>query len=92
MEAEVRRRYECSVETAAATGQRRGDPGSGGAWEGSRVREGGPQAGAEFWGCMWILRGFPDDEQGCLRRGVRATKVCLVKAMVFPVVMYGCES
>ena len=22
----------------------------------------------------------------------RSTKVCLVKAMVFPVVMYGCES
>ena len=25
-------------------------------------------------------------------RSVRDTKVCIVKAMVFPVVMYGCES
>ena len=26
------------------------------------------------------------------RDGILPTKVCLVKAMVFPVVMYGCES
>ena len=53
-----------------------------------------------FWGlqnhCRWLLLGrkvMTNLESILKSRDITlSTKVCLVKAMVFPVVMYGCES
>ena len=59
-----------------------------------------------FQSCCWMLRGNPhvslalSFEVSCgffplsllLAWSFLLTKVCLIKAMVFPMVMYGCES
>ena len=48
----------------------------------------------EIKGCFLLGRKAMTNLDGILKsRGITLpTKVCLVKAMVFPVVMYGCES
>ena len=44
---------------------------------------------AEKWGRNWIYKSMKMSEHLII---TLPTKVCLVKAIVFPVVMYGCES
>ena len=45
---------------------------------------------------MLKMSSYPDKPRQCIRKQThhipKLTKVCLVKMMVFPVVMYGCES
>ena len=48
---------------------------------------------AKYGGCFYCcLFGFVRDLASIFRDITLLTKVCLVKAMVFPVVVYGCES
>ena len=60
---------------------------------GSKVTSGG-DCSHEIKRCLLLGRKAMTKLESILKSGdiTLLTKVCLVKAMVFPVVMYGCES
>ena len=62
-------------------------------FRGSKITADG-NCGHEIKGCLLFRRKVMTNLDSILKsRDITlSTKVCLVKAMVFPVVMYGCES
>ena len=61
--------------------------GWGGRWEGDSKGEG------YMYTYGWFILVFDRKQQNSVKQNITLpTKVCLIKAMVFPVVMYGCES
>ena len=62
-------------------------------WGGSKITAEG-DCSHEIKGCLFLERKVMTNLNSILksRDTTLPTKVCLVKAMVFPVVMYGCES
>ena len=58
---------------------------------GSKITEDG-DCSHEIKRCLLLERKFMTNSILKSRDTTLPTKVCLVKAMVFPVVMYGCES
>ena len=59
---------------------------------GSKIRAADYDCSHEIKRCLFLGRKVMTNLDSILRSITLPTKVCLVKAMVFPVVMYGCES
>ena len=62
-------------------------------WGGSKITADGDHCSHEIKRCLLLGRKVMANLDSIFkcRNITLATKVCLVKAMVFPVIMYGCE-